>query len=88
MIGASPIADKPVPEPRQVAATFTLYGGERLTKFMIWKAFELAVSHEPEADHRVGPEGLLLLWNLPEDLPAARHENIMYLNAEHVCATV
>lgn len=71
--GAPPAADKPVLEPRQIAATFTLYGGERLTKFMIRKALELAVGHEPEADHRVGPEGLLLLWNLPEDLPAARH---------------
>lgn len=66
------LADKPIFEPRQVAGTFTLDGGERLAIFVIWKPLKLLVSHGPEADHRVGPEGLLLLWNLPEDLAAER----------------
>lgn len=66
------LADKPVFKPRQIAGTFALDGGEHLTKFMIWKPLKLLGSHRPEANHRVGPEGLLLLWNLPEDLTAVR----------------
>lgn len=66
------LADKPVFQPRQITGTFALDGGEHLATFMIWKPLKLLVSHGPEADHRVGPEGLLLLRNLPEDLTAVR----------------
>lgn len=82
------LADKPIFEPRQVAGTFTLDGGERLATFVIWKPLKLLVSHGPEADHRVGPEGLLLLWNLPEDLAAERERERFKNNNTKVCISL
>lgn len=69
---SSVLADIPVFEPWQIAGTFTLDSSERLAKFMIWKPLQLLVSHGPEAHHRVRPERLSILWNLPEDLTAVR----------------
>lgn len=66
------LADKPVFEPWQIAGTFTLDGGKHLAIFMIWKPLKLLASHGPEANYRVGPEGLFILWNFSEDLTAIR----------------
>lgn len=64
--------DKPLLEPRQVAGTFTFYGGERLAELVIRKPLQFPLRHESKADHRICPEGLLIGWNLLEDLPAGR----------------
>ena len=64
--------DKPLLKPRQVAGTFTFYGGERLAELVIRKPLQFPLRHESKADHIICPEGLLIGWNLLEDLPTGR----------------